>query len=82
MFGILVKSFSALTYRRKAACTIGRGKKTIFNNKCELLKCCSYGKHLDRIHLNIKWNVFGRSVCKIEKKSEAESYVVRILCCL
>ena len=60
--------FLLITYRRKAACNKYRCKRTIFHNKCELLKCCGYRKHFVQIHHIISCNVFGQSVCRIKKK--------------
>ena len=55
-FGILICFeyqqilFLLITYLRQAVCTKCRYKRTIFHNKCELLKYCSYRKHFDQIH--------------------------------
>ena len=48
-----VQNISNITYRWKAVCTKCRFKKTIFHNKCELLKCSSYCKHFNQIPHNI-----------------------------
>ena len=66
--------FLLLTYRRKDAFNKCWYNRTIFHNKCELLKCCSYRKHLYQIHHNIRWNAFGCT----KRKSEADSYVIRV----
>ena len=58
-----------INYQSKAVCTKCRYKRTIFHNKCELLKCCRYGKHYDQIHHNIRWNGLDRSVFRIYKKT-------------
>lgn len=46
--------FVLITYRRKTAYTKCRWKRTIFHNKCELLKCYSYGKLFDQIYHNMR----------------------------
>ena len=46
-----------------------RCKRTIFHIKCELLECCSYCKHFDQIHHSMWRDVFGRSLCRIEKNN-------------
>ena len=62
--------FLLITFIRKAVCTKCRCKRTIFLNKWELLKFCSYCKHFDQIHHNIiiRVNVFGGSVNRIKNK--------------
>ena len=73
--------FLLIIYLRKAMCTNVDIKRTIVHNKCEQKYCIDW-QHFDQIHNNMRWNVFCRCVCRIQKKLESDSYVVIMLRCL